>query len=79
MPEETIQIKVTIEGGFTHDTIKYSKDDVSTEPKALGEYFIRAGWAVDTSEQFTAPKPSVSDTILLDVEATSSFNIQPGV
>lgn len=79
MAEETIQIKVIIEGGFIHDTVKYSKDDVSTEPKALGEYFIRAGWAVDTSEQFTAPKPTSSDTILLDVEDTSSLNVQPGV
>ena len=79
MSEETIQIKVIIEDGFTHDTVKYSKDDVSTEPKALGEYFIRAGWAVDTSEQFTAPKPALSDTILLDVEDTSSLNVQPGV
>lgn len=79
MTEETIQIKVILEGGFIHDTVKYSEDDVSTEPKALGEYFIRAGWAVDTSEQFTAPKPTSSDTILLDVEDTSSLNVQPGV
>lgn len=79
MNEETIQIKVTISGGFLHDGIKYSEGDVSTEPKVLGEYFIRAGWAVDTAGEFTAPKPSLSDTILLEVDSTSSLNVQPGV
>ncbi len=75
---QTIQIKVTIPGSFLHDGIEYSQDDVSTEPLELGQYFIRAGWAIDTSGSFTAPIPASTDVVLL-VENTTSPTLQPGV
>lgn len=62
---ETIQIEVTIDGGFLHDGVKYSKGDVSTEDYAVGTYFIRAGWAKDTSGVVASVTPSVTDTVLL--------------
>lgn len=61
---ETIQIRVTIPGGFQHHGIQYSEGDVSTEPFADGDYFIRAGWAEDTAGIVTHPKPALSDVIL---------------
>lgn len=74
MSEETIQIEVIIEGGFLHEGIKYSKGDVSTEPKAIGEYFCRAGWAKDTLGIVPTTTPSSTDTILLvqDIQQPNS-------
>jgi hypothetical protein len=66
--EATIQIRVIIPGGFLHEGIKYSEGDVSTEPHALGDYFIRAGWAVDTAGVVTHPVPDINTPIYLDVQ-----------
>jgi hypothetical protein len=62
---DTIQIRVIIPGGFLHEGVKYSEGDVSTEPAALGDYFIRAGWAVDTAGVVSHPVPGKNDVILL--------------
>ena len=61
---ETIQIKVTVEGGFQHDHVFYSKEDISTEPLELGLYFIKAGWAEDTSGVVPSCTPDKSEVIL---------------
>lgn len=62
---EMMQIKVTIPGGFIHEGVKYSENDVSTETYELGSYFVRAGWAEDTSDTFKVDKPKLTDTILM--------------
>jgi hypothetical protein len=77
--EEKIQIKVTIVGGFLHDGIRYSEGDVSTEPKELGEYFIRAGWAEDTSGSVTHTKPDKGDVVLMVQDVTSPSDVTLGV
>ena len=64
MEKETIQIKVTIMGGFQHDHVFYSEGDVSTEPLELGLYFIKAGWAEDTSGTIPSCTPDKSEIIL---------------
>jgi hypothetical protein len=79
MEEKKIQIKVTLPGGFLHDGVTYSEGDVSTEPKDLGEYFIRAGWAEDTSGTVTHPKPDKGDVILLVQDVASPSDVTLGV
>jgi hypothetical protein len=61
---ETIQIRVTIPGGFQHHGIQYSEGDVSTETLQDGDYFIRAGWAEDTAGTVVHPKPALTDVVL---------------
>ena len=75
---DTIQIEVTIEGGFLHDGIRYTKGDISTEPRAIGEYFCRAGWARDTAGIFPTSAPTTSDVVLLVHDAAQS-TLTPGV
>lgn len=70
----TIQIKVTVAGGFQHDHVFYSLDDVSTEPLELGLYFIQAGWAEDTAGVVPNNTPSSTDIILAPVGLSSSIN-----
>lgn len=70
----TIQIKVTIPGGFQHDGITYSLDDVSTEPRDIGEYFIKAGWASDTSGLIPDNHPDKSEVILAPTSISSTLN-----
>lgn len=64
MSKEKIQIKVTVPGGFQHYGVNYSLDDVSTEDFATGEYFIKAGWAIDVSGVVSHPVPDKSEVIL---------------
>lgn len=75
---ETIQIKVIVEGGFLHDGIKYTKGDVSTEPRELGMYFCRAGWAEDTSGIVPTAAPKADEVVLL-VDSTTQPSTLPGV
>jgi hypothetical protein len=73
---ETIQIRVTTPGGFIHEGIKYSEGDVSTEPYAIGYYFVaQAGWAEDTSGQVTKGSPSTTETILFTQDTSTQPNI----
>lgn len=76
MTPEKIQIEVTIEGGFLHEGIKYSKGDISTELYAVGEYFCRAGWAKATDGSLAASTPNRSETVLLvqDVNTVLGVN-----
>ena len=70
MTQETIQIRVTIAGGFQHDYVTYSQGDISTEPLELGLYFIKAGWAEDTAGVVPNYTPSVNEVILAPVDLT---------
>jgi hypothetical protein len=73
MAQKTIQIKVTIVGGFQHKGITYSLDDVSTEDFATGEYFIKAGWAVDNAGKISHPIPDKSEVILAPADILISI------
>lgn len=73
MPE-TMQIKVIIPGGFLHEGVKYSEGDVSTETYELGKYFVRAGWAIDTTDTFKVNPPKLTDTILMVDSVTTTTN-----
>lgn len=75
---ETIQIEVTLDGGFLHDGVKYSKGDVSTEDYNLGMYFIRAGWAKDTSGVVPSVSPSTTETVLLVQDVVSQPKVTTG-
>jgi len=69
---DKIQIRVTIAGGFQHDYVTYSFGDVSTEPYELGLYFIKAGWAEDTSGVIPSEHPSSTDIILAPVNLVAA-------
>lgn len=75
MSEETIQIEVIIDGGFLHEGVKYTKGDISTEPRELGEYFCRAGWAKDTLGIFPTASPKINETVLLVQDIEQPVNI----
>lgn len=68
---QTIQIKVTIPGGFQHEGTFYSLDDVSTEPYELGLYFIKAGWASDTSGVVPSETPAINEVVLAPISFSS--------
>ena len=70
---DTIQIEVIIDK-FLHDGVTYTKGDVSTEPKELGEYFCRAGWAKDTSGIFATAEPKRDEVVLLVQDINQSNN-----
>ena len=72
---ELLQIRVTIAGGFQHDNITYTLGDVSTEPYALGLYFIKAGWAEDTAGVVPSETPSSTDIILAPVNLSEPLPV----
>ena len=73
MTQTTIQIKVIVAGGFQHNGTNYSLDDVSTEDFATGEYFIKAGWAVDNAGKISHPIPDKSEVILAPADILISL------
>ena len=70
---DTIQIEVIIDK-FLHDGVTYTKGDISTEPKELGEYFCRAGWARDTTGVFPTAEPNPNEVILLVQDINQANN-----